>query len=173
MHMMRRRAHPTWIKFSKPLWAVPGCRFVWGSRANGSQLGCDCSFMLVIRESAIQGLGLFTDTQIHARAKLGEFTGERISVGEARRRARRRTQIAIVELNFAEAVDGSVNGGPFRFINHSCNPNVFLRLAHGRIEFYAKRHIEAGEELTCDYINSHHEGKLLCLCGSANCRQSL
>lgn len=127
--------------------------------------------MLVIRRSKIEGKGLFTDAPIRARAKVGEYTGERISVREARRRAKTREHIAIVELDHKAAIDESVGGGPFQFINHSCNPNVFIRIAYNRVEFYAKRNIAAGEEMTVDYDVSHHNGGLRCQCKSKGCRE--
>jgi SET domain-containing protein len=74
-------------------------------------------------------------------------------------------------LSDTEAIDGSVNGGPFQYINHSCTPNVFTRIAYGRAEFYTMRSVKAGDELTCDYGESHHEGKLPCRCGSKKCRK--
>jgi len=127
--------------------------------------------MLLIRRSSIQGKGLFAGQPIRARKKLGEFTGEGISVREARRRSREAKRIAIVEISATRAIDGSIGGGPFQFINHSCNPNVFIRIAYNRAEFYAKRNIRVGEELTCDYGDSHHDGRLACRCGSAKCKK--
>jgi SET domain-containing protein len=127
--------------------------------------------MLLISRSPIQGKGLFTDLPIRSRTKLGEFTGEPISVREARKRARGSKRIVIVELSATKAIDGSIGGGPFQFVNHSCNSNLFLRIAYGRAEFYARRDIRAGEELTCDYGDSHHEGRLACRCGSLHCRK--
>ena len=127
--------------------------------------------MFRVDKSSISHKGLFTDSFISPRRKLGEFTGERISVREARRRAKGAKRISIVELSEREAIDGSVDGGPFQFINHSCDANVFIRIAYGRVEFYSKRRIQAGEELTCDYGESHHNGELPCHCGAANCRK--
>ncbi|HWR15766.1 MAG TPA: SET domain-containing protein-lysine N-methyltransferase [Terriglobales bacterium] len=127
--------------------------------------------MLKVRKSKIEGVGLFTDAPIKARMKVGEYTGERISVREARRRAKTREHIAIVELSDKEAIDESVpGGGPFQYINHSCSPNVFIRIAYNRVEFYAKRDIAAGEEMTVDYEVSHHDGGLRCQCGASGCR---
>lgn len=129
--------------------------------------------MLVIGRSAIEGKGLFTDAPLPARKKIGEFTGERISLREARRRARGLKRIAIVEMD-SEAIDeNGKGGGPFRFINHSCASNVFMRIAYHRVEFYARRDIRAGEELTCDYVYTQHEGKLPCRCKSSTCRKFL
>ena len=127
--------------------------------------------MLVIRKSKIEGKGLFTDAPIKARTKVGEYTGERISVREARRRAKTREHVAIVELSEKEAIDESTpGGGPFQFINHSCSPNVFIRIAYNRVEFYALRNIAAGEEMTVDYEVSHHDGGLPCRCKTEGCR---
>jgi len=127
--------------------------------------------MLVIRKSEIEGKGLFTDAPITARTKVGEYTGERISIREARRRAKTREHVAIVELDEKVAIDESTpGGGPFQFINHSCTPNVFMRIAYGRLEFYAKRDIATGEEMTVDYEVSHHDGTLRCRCKSEACR---
>lgn len=127
--------------------------------------------MFKVAKSHIQGRGLFAGRPLRSRAKLGEFTGELISVREARKRARRAKRIVIVELSSTKAIDGSIRGGPFQFLNHSCDPNVFIRIAYGRVEFYARRNIRAGEELTCDYGDSHHDGKLACRCQSGNCKK--
>jgi SET domain-containing protein len=99
--------------------------------------------MLLIKKSSINGKGLFTDSAVRAKTKLGEFTGERVSTREARRRAEGRKRIAIVEIDETDAIDGSAGGGPFQFINHSCEPNVFIRIAYGGVEFYAKMNIAA------------------------------
>lgn len=128
------------------------------------------SKMLISKKSRIQGTGLYTDSAIRARKKIGEYTGERISIREANKRAKGK-RITIVELSDKEAIDGSVNGGLFQFINHSCEPNVFTRIAYGRAEFYTIRRVKAGEELTCDYGDSQHEGRLPCRCGSSQCRK--
>jgi SET domain-containing protein len=127
--------------------------------------------MLITRKSSIQGKGLFTDSPLRARQKIGEFSGEPISIREARKRAKGAKRIAIVEVSDTVALDGTRRGGPFSFINDSCDSNVFIRIAYGRAEFYAKNKIKAGAELTCDYVDSHHDGTLPCRCGSNNCRK--
>lgn len=119
--------------------------------------------------SLIRGTGLFTPKAIAARAKIGEFEGERIGLREGRRRAKGRRVVAIVELA-RHALDATASDRGFRFINHSCDPNTFLRRTAKRAEFYARRNIRAGEELTVDYGESHHEGRLRCRCGAARCR---
>ncbi len=124
---------------------------------------------LYVKKSAIVGKGLYTRVAIPQRAKVGEFGGERIGLREARRRAKGRDIVAIVELD-RFAYDASVGDNAFRWINHSCAPNTFIRCTPTRAEFYALRAIGKGEELTTDYVDSHHNGKLECRCGAGKCR---
>jgi SET domain-containing protein len=130
-------------------------------------------FNFQVRPSRIQGRGLFALSRIPARRKLGELGGELISVREARRRARSTSRIAIVEFGDGTALDATRRGTDFRYVNHSCSPNSYMRLFRGRVEFYSLRPIEPGEELTCDYGETHHDGKLACRCGSPRCRGRL
>jgi SET domain-containing protein len=123
---------------------------------------------LRVGPSRITGRGLFAGCAIAARAKIGEFEGEVITIREARRRAKGRAVVAIVELE-GRAIDATDTGRGFRFINHSCVPNTFTRLTANRAEFYALRRIRKGEELTVDYGLSHHEGRLACRCGAPRC----
>lgn len=127
-------------------------------------------FSLEVRTSSIDGQGLFSLSDIPARRKIGELAGELISIREARRRALNRKRIHIAELNNGNAMDASVDGNEFKYVNHSCSPNIFMRTRGNRIEFYALKDIRPGEELTCDYKETHHEGSLACRCGSENCR---
>jgi uncharacterized protein len=127
-----------------------------------------------VKRSRIQGRGLFALAAVPARRKLGELGGERISKREARRRARAAGEsIKIVEFVDGTALDATRRGGPFGYVNHSCEPNAFMRRHRGRVEFYALRPIEAGEEVTCDYGETHHDGRLPCRCGSQRCRGRL
>ena len=86
-----------------------------------------------------------------------------------RRRAKGRRIVAIVELE-RHALDATDTGRGFRFINHSCAPNTFIRCTPTRAEFYALRDIARGTELTADYGETQHDGKLRCLCGARRCR---
>ena len=124
---------------------------------------------LTVGPSRFAGRGLFAGTSIRSRAKIGEYEGEVIGLAEARRRAKGRAIVAIVELErFALDAKGMRRG--FRYINHSCDPNTFFRCTPERAEVYARRDIRKGEELTCDYGESQHNGTLRCRCGANNCR---
>jgi uncharacterized protein len=124
---------------------------------------------LVVGPSRFAGRGLFAGARIPARAKIGEYEGRVIGLAEARRRAKGRRIVAIVELQ-RHAIDAAGMRRGFRYINHSCDPNTYFRCTPRRAEVYALRAIRAGEELTCDYGESQHEGRLPCRCGAPNCR---
>lgn len=126
-------------------------------------------FRVAVARSRIDGRGAFAGEPIPARRKIGEIRGEPISVREARRRARGLARIMIVELSEKRAIDASASTDPLRYTNHSCAPNAVLRIRQGRVELYAMRDVAAGEELTVDYGESHHEGRLACRCGAPRC----
>ena len=121
------------------------------------------------RRSGIDGFGAFAADSIPAHRKIGEIRGETISVAEARRRAAGKARIMIVEISARKAIDASKSEDPMRFTNHACSPNARLTIRDGRVEFYALRPIEPGEEITVNYGGTHHEGTLACRCGAANC----
>jgi SET domain-containing protein len=56
-----------------------------------------------------------------------------------------------------------------RYTNHSCAPNARLCIRQGRVEFYALRDVAVGEEITVNYGQTHHEGRLACRCGAPGC----
>lgn len=122
-----------------------------------------------VKPSAIDGQGAFAAEAIPARRKIGEIRGEPVSVREARRRAKGVARIMVVELSDTRAIDASRSTDPLRFTNHSCRPNAVLRIRQGRVEFYAMRDVQVGEEITANYGETHHEGKLRCRCGAPGC----
>ncbi|WP_457335448.1 SET domain-containing protein [Rhizobacter sp. P5_C2] len=130
-------------------------------------------FALAVGPSPIDGQGVFAAEAIPARRKIGELRGEPISVAEARRRARGVARIMIVEVSERRAIDASASTDALRFANHSCRPNMVLKLQQGRVAFHALRDIDPGEELTVGYGRSHHLGRLACRCGAPGCAGTL
>jgi SET domain-containing protein len=124
-------------------------------------------------DSRIDGIGAFAGQAIKRRAKIGELDGDLVSVREARRRAHRRERIHIVELDDRHALDATLGVSPLKSVNHGCAPNTYVRIAYGRVEFYALRDIAVGEELTARYGETHHEGTLPCKCGMLSCQRYL
>lgn len=58
---------------------------------------------------------------------------------------------------------------PFKFINHSCEPNAGVK---GKINIVAIKNIKEGEEITIDYsiIEGDDMWEMKCSCGSPKCR---
>jgi len=132
------------------------------------------AFKIKTAPSKIAGTGAWALEKIPARRKIGNMEGEIISYREAQKRVRRQPGNVLFMVEFDNediALDASVNSNELRFINHSCDPNVFMRRAYQKVEYYALRTIKKGEELTCDYGETHHEGTLPCKCGAKNCRK--
>jgi SET domain-containing protein len=128
------------------------------------------NFPLEVKASRIDGKGAYALKPIPARRKLGNMGGEIISVREARKRVKQLKRVSMVEFGDGRALDASVNPNDLRYINHSCDPNTYLRVCYSKVEFWSLRKIKKGEELTCDYGETHHDGKLPCRCGAKNCR---
>lgn len=126
-------------------------------------------FAVVAQPSAIDGHGVFAAEPIPARRKIGEIRGEAISVDEGRIRATRHERVMIVEVSPTQAIDFRKSTDPMRYTNHSCAPNARLCIRQGRVEFYALRSIEPGEEITIHYGSSHHEGTRACACDAPHC----
>lgn len=128
---------------------------------------------VTLRRSRIDGYGVFAQQAIREGQRLGQLTGESITVAEARRRAQGGGRLMLVELSPARAIDASRSQDALRFTNHSCAPNARIQVEDGEVQFLAIRDIADGEELTVDYGLTHHEGRLACQCGAPGCRHWL
>ncbi len=127
-------------------------------------------FFIRNAKSKIHGMGAYAGILISARKKIGSLGGVVISKREADRRSKLNESIAIVELWNGKALDATINSNELRYVNHSCGPNTYMRVINNHVEFYALKNIKKGEELTCNYGLTHHEGTLPCKCGAKNCK---
>lgn len=60
---------------------------------------------------------------------------------------------------------------PEKCINHSCDPNTYMRTENGVRFVLTIRQINKDEEITYDYsINGDNDGTFICRCGSKKCR---
>jgi SET domain-containing protein len=106
------------------------------------------------------------------RRKVIEYTGERIS----RRETKRRGQGSLTYLFTLDdywTIDGAIGGSGAEIINHSCDPNLYACIMRGHILYMSRRPIRPGEELTVDYRFSEKIDKVPCRCGSSKCRGSI
>ncbi len=126
---------------------------------------------LYIEKSQINGNGLHTDCKI--------IKGERIGVIHG--------PVEIVHKFTGKLIKNSLNWigigryswintneSPFRFINHSCEPNAYII---GKRIVVALKNIEAGSEITMDYSLTEADPDYLvpggCRCKSKNCRHEI
>ncbi|MFN3322142.1 MAG: SET domain-containing protein [Bryobacteraceae bacterium] len=131
-----------------------------------------CPFRLRVAPSTIHRWGVFAEERIPARRKVIEYTGERISRRETRRRAQGSLNY-LFSLNSYWCLDGAVGGSGAEFINHCCDPNLYAWVFRGHILYMSKRIIEPGEELTIDYHFAKDVAKVPCSCGAPNCRGTI
>ncbi len=137
-----------------------------------------------VRKSGIQGLGVFAARKLRKGQRVIEYTGERISNAEADRRydddKMKRHHTFLFTLDNKTVIDGAVDGGDARLINHSCDPNCEAVIEGKGIFIYALKTIHPGTELAYDYKyertgeNDAELGKIYaCRCGSDNCRGTI
>jgi len=127
---------------------------------------------LAIKESSINGKGCFATIAFKRWRKIAPYAGEKISNAEAKRRGGRRI-LRICWIDRRWSLDGSRGGNGTHYINHSCTPNAFTRLMHRKLIFFALRDINAGEEITIDYLTTLHSDRKRCSCGATNCRRTI
>ncbi|MBL6750320.1 MAG: SET domain-containing protein-lysine N-methyltransferase [Nevskia sp.] len=121
------------------------------------------------RRSPLNGTGLFARTRLPARRKIGELSGTLVRLPAAWATVAGARKIYLVQVSARYALECS-DGNDFKFLNHSCEPNCFLRVYRRRVEVYALRSLAAGTELTVDYGQTPHRNGMRCTCGAARCR---
>lgn len=129
-------------------------------------------FRLRIARSAIHRWGVYAEELIPPRRKVIEYTGERISRVETKRRGQG-PRTYLFTLDDYWTIDGSVDGSGAEVINHSCSPNLYSCIVKGHILYMSKRTIHPGEELTVDYRFSDKVERVPCKCGAPDCRGTI
>ena len=110
--------------------------------------------------------------RIPPRRKVIEYTGERISRRETKRRGDGK-HTYLFTLDEYWTIDGAVGGSGAEIINHSCDANLRSCIFKGHILYYSQREIHPGEELTVDYLFSARIDRVPCTCGAGNCRGAI
>lgn len=136
------------------------------------------------RRSKIQGYGGFAIRRIRPGQRIIEYTGERITPPEERRRYKdedmQRHHTFLFAIDDKVTIDGAVGGNSSRFINHSCDPNCEAVEEDKRIYIEAIKNIQPGVELCYDYgfevDEEDIEEEVLrypCRCGTRKCRGTI
>lgn len=125
-----------------------------------------------IRNSPIEGKGLFSNSDIEEGEKLIIWGGDYVNKEEAEKYRKAGKLVMQWDDNLYSYEDRGDDDG--YFINHSCDPNMWMIDAYTLV---AKRPIKAGEELTADYIfwedDEDYVSKWECNCRSLNCRKRI
>lgn len=129
-------------------------------------------YRLRVGRSPIHGYGVFAEEEIPAGRRVIEYTGRRLSVAQANRIPFPKDGY-LATLSARYIADPSVGGSGAEIVNHSCKPNLMWRRIRGRLFYYSRRKIRAGEELTGNYHYPIHFMRIPCRCGSRNCRGTL
>ena len=124
---------------------------------------------VVARGSQIEGLGVFAERRFDA--------GEVVLLIDTSRVVDEEHPLH-PELGEQEEHCTQLPGGrvvllppPERYLNHSCDPNSYLKTLGGELQVVARRPIPSGEEVTLDYlINTHGGSRWQCRCGTGRCR---
>ncbi|GAB4836814.1 hypothetical protein Ancab_001727 [Ancistrocladus abbreviatus] len=143
---------------------------------------------LVVCNSGIHALGLYTSQFLPRGAMVVEYVGEIVGPRVADKREREyqsgrklqyKSACYFFRIDKEHIIDATCKGGIARFVNHSCQPNCVAKIISIRNEkkvvFLAERDIYPGEEITYDYhFNHEDEGKKIpCFCNAKNCRRYL
>jgi SET domain-containing protein len=123
--------------------------------------------------SRIHRWGVYAQERIPANRKVIEYTGERISRKETKRRAMSSELIYLFTLDNYWTIDGAAGGSGAEYINHSCEPNLAARIIRGHILYVSRRPIRKGEELTVDYHFDKEVDRVPCTCGAQKCRGTI
>nr|GLL36179.1 histone-lysine N-methyltransferase ATX4-like [Ipomoea trifida] len=134
-------------------------------------------------KSGIHGWGVFARRRIREGEAVGEYVGEVVrrsvsDVREARYNAAGR-DCYLFGINEDMVIDATMKGSLTRLFNHCCEPNCYSRIVNlGEGDYgvvlIAKRDVDAGEELTMDYMFDHNKDykpTSPCFCGAPNCRK--
>ena len=122
---------------------------------------------VVVKKSRIVGKGVFSNRNFRKDEVILEMDDSHVATDPSKL-----TKVQH-EYELDYLADGKivVMQVPERYINHSCDPNSYVKTVNGIRKVFAMRDIQKGEEIVGDYsINGHNEGTFKCHCGSKNCR---
>ena len=121
-----------------------------------------------VRPSPIEGLGVFATRRFAA----GELIRRINVVREVTPETPLRPELG-EQADHCDYPDGRMVlfGVPDRYLNHNCDPNAWTRYDADGCCLVARRDVQSGEEVTCDYnINITGGTAWPCHCGAARCR---
>lgn len=129
---------------------------------------------LILAPSSIDGVGLFTSRPFSKGELLIVWGGIVFTRADIESGKGRRHTIVAIDEGLYLANPAEKNPDIDDFVNHSCNPNIWMRDA---ISIEAARDILAGEELVADYAiwldDPEYVMNKPCNCGAPWCRRRI
>lgn len=134
--------------------------------------------LLEIKKSPISKKGSFATQNIRKGTRICMMRGERLTLEKMIARVAKGEEAGSDPLGIGDEIYLDLEERA-RLINHSCNPNAYIRKKN---ELVAMRNIMKGEEITYDYSTTMNDNKkkinaagmrlwtCKCHCGSRNCR---
>ena len=130
------------------------------------------SLKVVLKESPINGTGVFAAVDFKKGQPILKIDDSRV--------VSRDHPLRVSEGEYERHCDYLAGGkvilmrSPERHINHSCDPNSFVKTIDGIRYVFALADIACGEEITYDYcINGFGDVVWQCNCGSQRCRREI
>lgn len=122
-------------------------------------------FGICIQKIGNKGSGIFSTREFFKEKEIFQFKGVILPAEKASQYA-----LQIEDDLFLESTEGFDNN-----LNHSCDPNCYVKFKERGVFLVAKRNIGKDEELTFDYDTTEYdminsECSFMCLCGERNCR---
>jgi SET domain-containing protein len=122
---------------------------------------------VAVKKSRISGKGVFSSKNFREGDFIFEIDDSYV-VSDPSRLTKEQHEFELDYLADGKIVIMQV---PEKYMNHSCDPNSYMKTVNGIRKVFAMRDIQKGEEIVGDYsINGHNEGTFKCRCGSKNCR---
>ncbi len=125
-----------------------------------------------IRSSLIHGKGMFAKKDIPEDTIIFKWGGTFVSKSELPTDKEKYIILQIDDNLYSIELRDSPEDDTY-FINHSCNPNVWM---NDRTTFVTSRNVKKGEELTVDYalfVSEDYVSKWTCKCGAKECRKKI
>jgi SET domain-containing protein len=125
---------------------------------------------LIVKDSSVHGMGLFTTIEHKEGQIITIIKGELINAVECVKREDE-GNVYIFYKDENEYIDAS-NHSQLRYLNHSCNYNCDIdEDENGNLILFATEDIQSGEELTIDY--GYDEIYEYCSCNDCENKTSL
>jgi hypothetical protein len=140
--------------------ALPACKPL-------AEPGVFCFAVKLSVRQGTHGRGVFAETPILAAQRILAFTGPLLRYTETTHQTR------ALQVGPDRYIGPS--GGPDDFVNHSCEPNAWVRITESAVELVALRDIAAEEEIFFDYSTTLDEDDftMVCQCGTPSCRKTV